>query len=98
MFPADNTCSLSGVINKWRESIDLEPIEMMDGPNLASALQIPFTYCWSPALVPKPLDWPSHIGIESSRIMLSFLADSILDRYLWIFLSLSPKVYPSTGP
>lgn len=54
---------LSGVINKWRESIDLEPVEMMDGPNLASTLQIPFTYCWSPALVPKPLDWPSHIDI-----------------------------------
>lgn len=32
------------------------------GPTLAQALKIPFTYCWSPALIPKPVDWPSHIG------------------------------------
>lgn len=35
---------------------------MFDGPLLAEALKIPFTYCWSPALVPKPEDWGSHIG------------------------------------
>jgi hypothetical protein len=25
-------------------------------------LKIPFTYCWSSTLVPKPLDWGEHIG------------------------------------
>lgn len=35
---------------------------MFDGPNLATMLKVPFTYCWSPALVPKPADWPSYIG------------------------------------
>lgn len=25
--------------------------------------RIPFTYCWSPSLIPKPSDWPSHIGV-----------------------------------
>lgn len=33
------------------------------GPVMASALKIPFTYCWSPALVPKPPDWPAHIDV-----------------------------------
>ncbi len=53
---------LGDIINKWRQKLDLEPIGLTDGPNLASTLKIPFTYCWSPALVPKPMDWPSHIG------------------------------------
>lgn len=24
---------------------------------------VPYTYCWSPSLVPAPLDWPSHINV-----------------------------------
>jgi hypothetical protein len=50
------------VINRWRATIDLEPIPMAEGPSLAETLKIPFTYCWSPALVPKPWDWAEHIG------------------------------------
>ena len=30
---------------------------------MAEALKVPFTYCWSPALMPKPQDWPAHIGM-----------------------------------
>ncbi|RAL15750.1 putative sterol glucosyltransferase [Aspergillus homomorphus CBS 101889] len=54
---------LGDVINRWRAGIDLEPIPLSEGPSLAETLKIPFTYCWSPALVPKPRDWPSHIDI-----------------------------------
>lgn len=36
---------------------------MFDGPTLASTLKVPFTYCWSPALVPKPADWPEYIDV-----------------------------------
>ncbi|KAK8202450.1 hypothetical protein IWZ01DRAFT_459914 [Phyllosticta capitalensis] len=54
---------LGDVINKWRVSIDLEPVPVTEGPNLNKTLQIPFTYCWSPALVPKPVDWQSHIDV-----------------------------------
>ncbi|KAH7378899.1 hypothetical protein BKA64DRAFT_736571 [Cadophora sp. MPI-SDFR-AT-0126] len=57
---------LGDVINKWRvSSLDLEAIPAMAGANLASYLELPFTYCWSPALVPKPFDWPSHIDIDN---------------------------------
>ena len=59
---ADRKTSLGDVINAFRDSLDLERINAAVGPNLAEMLQIPFTYCWSPALVPKPTDWPSHIG------------------------------------
>jgi hypothetical protein len=61
------TCRLGDVINKWRATLDLEPIAMVQGPSLAESLKIPFTYCWSPALVPKPKDWPAHIGKVSSE-------------------------------
>ncbi|KAK7052338.1 glycosyltransferase family 1 protein [Favolaschia claudopus] len=54
---------LGDVINKWRSSLDLQPVPLTEGPALAETLKIPFTYCWSPALVPKPLDWPAHIDV-----------------------------------
>ncbi|KAF5871600.1 putative sterol glucosyltransferase protein [Botrytis fragariae] len=54
---------LGDLINSFRESIDLEPIPYSEGPTLASSLKIPFTYCWSPALVPRPIDWPPQIDV-----------------------------------
>ncbi|KAF1836743.1 sterol glucosyltransferase [Decorospora gaudefroyi] len=54
---------LGDVINAFRSSLDLEHVPISVGPVLASALKIPFTYCWSPALVPKPVDWPAHIDV-----------------------------------
>jgi len=57
-----NAPSLQDVINSWRRTLDLEPVPFSEGPLLAETLEIPVTYCWSPALVPKPADWPSYIG------------------------------------
>ncbi|KAK4099183.1 glycosyltransferase family 1 protein [Parathielavia hyrcaniae] len=54
---------LGDIINDWRESLDLQLVPFSEGPGLAETLQIPFTYCWSPALVPKPDDWPAHIDV-----------------------------------
>ncbi|KAI9930242.1 hypothetical protein MW887_012054 [Aspergillus wentii] len=54
---------LGDVINSFRSTIDLEAVPMTEGPNLAETLKVPFTYCWSPALMPKPKDWPSHIDV-----------------------------------
>ncbi|KAF7717345.1 Sterol 3-beta-glucosyltransferase [Penicillium ucsense] len=54
---------LGDVINRFRSSIDLAPVPRTEGPCLAEALEIPMTYCWSPALVPRPTDWPSHIDV-----------------------------------
>lgn len=52
------------LINKFRE--DLLGLDSM-GPVWASTifqkLQVPFTYCWSPALIPKPVDWGSQISV-----------------------------------
>ncbi|KAJ7768348.1 hypothetical protein B0H16DRAFT_1785284 [Mycena metata] len=54
---------LGGIMNKWRESLDLQPVPMSEGPSLLDTQKIPFTFCWSPALVPKPDDWGSHIDV-----------------------------------
>ncbi|KFY94399.1 hypothetical protein V500_03298 [Pseudogymnoascus sp. VKM F-4518 (FW-2643)] len=55
---------LSDVINMWRRKVlNLEAVPAMAGPSLAEALKVPFTYCWSPALIPKPRDWPSYIDV-----------------------------------
>lgn len=54
--------SIGDLINDFRRTLDLEPVPFTEGPLLAEKLCIPTTYCWSPALVPKPLDWPSFIG------------------------------------
>ncbi|RMZ75605.1 hypothetical protein DV737_g5216, partial [Chaetothyriales sp. CBS 132003] len=56
---------LGDVINRFRErSLGLEPVSVMWAPGMISRLRIPWTYCWSPALIPKPLDWDSSIDIS----------------------------------
>lgn len=60
---------MGDVINHWRKGLGLEEIAMFEGPRLAEILKIPFTYCWSPALVPKPSDWPSYIGELSFNLL-----------------------------
>ncbi|GAB1310098.1 Sterol 3-beta-glucosyltransferase [Madurella fahalii] len=54
---------LGDIINAWRGTLDLEPVPFSEGPGLAENLKVPFTYCWSPALIPKPDDWPAHIDV-----------------------------------
>ncbi|KAJ7100284.1 sterol glucosyltransferase [Mycena belliarum] len=54
---------LGDIINKWRYTLDLEPVPLSEGPSLTETLKVPFTYCWSPALVPKPADWGPHIDV-----------------------------------
>ncbi|KFY22704.1 hypothetical protein V493_06383 [Pseudogymnoascus sp. VKM F-4281 (FW-2241)] len=54
---------LGDIVNDWRHSHDLTPVPLGEGPFLSDLLKVPTTYCWSPALVPKPLDWPEHIDV-----------------------------------
>lgn len=55
---------LGDVINAWREKLGLEYVSPTQGPMLAETLKIPHTYCWSPALIPKPADWAGHIDVS----------------------------------
>ncbi|OGM48486.1 putative sterol glucosyltransferase [Aspergillus bombycis] len=70
---------LGDLINAWRRNVlGLDPIPTTEGPNLVEALNVPFTYCWSPALIPKPKDWASHIGEDDTPhpyVILANFAD-----------------------
>ncbi|GME29016.1 hypothetical protein ETB97_009763 [Neofusicoccum parvum] len=87
---------LGDVINKWRKGLDLEEVPMSEGPDLADSLKIPFTYCWSPALVPKPRDWPSYIDVCGFffREPLQYTPPPELDEFL---IAGPPPVYIGFG-
>ena len=56
---------LGDLVNKLRT--DVLRIDELDSIWAASIIQrakIPFTYCWSPALIPKPKDWGGNIDIS----------------------------------
>ncbi|KAK5713116.1 hypothetical protein LTR15_011478 [Elasticomyces elasticus] len=55
---------LGDIINRFRKKcLGLEPVSSLWGPGMLQRLKIPHTYCWSPALMPKPKDWGSHISV-----------------------------------
>lgn len=52
------------VVNNFRTStLGLQPLTLRSGPGLVDRLKVPWTYCMSPALVPKPDDWMNHIDV-----------------------------------
>ncbi|KAG8888197.1 hypothetical protein FRB98_008215 [Tulasnella sp. 332] len=54
---------LGDIINKFRtKTLGLRPLTRMSGPSITDHLKIPWTYCFSGALIPKPKDWVNHIG------------------------------------
>ncbi|EXK27256.1 hypothetical protein FOMG_16318 [Fusarium oxysporum f. sp. melonis 26406] len=56
--------SLGDIINHWRrKSLNLDPISSTTATSMLSDQEVPYTYCWSPALVPKPADWPPYIDV-----------------------------------
>ncbi|GKT66114.1 glycosyltransferase family 1 protein [Colletotrichum tofieldiae] len=55
---------LGDVINRWRRNVlGLETLPESVGSELLDVAQVPYTYCWSPALIPKPKDWGPNIDI-----------------------------------
>lgn len=55
---------LGDVINRFRTKVlDLEPLSLIWAPGMLTRLHIPTTYCWSPALIPKPNDWGREVNI-----------------------------------
>ncbi|KAI9759288.1 MAG: hypothetical protein M4579_002417 [Chaenotheca gracillima] len=89
---------LGDLINKFREkTLGLEPISLMWAPGMATRLRIPFTYCWSPALIPKPKDWGPQISI-AGFYFLSLASNYTPDPELAAFLDDGPPpVYIGFG-
>ncbi|KAF2155263.1 glycosyltransferase family 1 protein [Myriangium duriaei CBS 260.36] len=89
---------LGDIINRFRQStLGLEPISLIWAPNMLSRLRIPHTYCWSPALIPKPRDWGNNISI-SGFYFLSLASNYTPDADLKAFLDAGPPpVYIGFG-
>jgi len=89
---------LGDVINRFRQqSLGLEPVSLMWAPNMLSRLKVPFTYCFSPALIPKPKDWGNHISL-SGFYFLSLASNFTPDAELQAFLEAGPPpVYIGFG-
>ncbi|KAF9874750.1 sterol glucosyltransferase [Colletotrichum karsti] len=76
---------LGDVINSWRrKELELEPVPASMGPGITTFLKIPHTYCWSPAVVPKPADWGPEIDVCGffMRDEPSFKPPADLDAFL----------------
>ncbi|KAH9211503.1 hypothetical protein DL95DRAFT_341666 [Leptodontidium sp. 2 PMI_412] len=89
---------LGDIINKFRkETLDLGIITQASAVSMLHRLRIPYTYCWSPALIPKPKDYGSHIDI-SGFYFLSLASNYQPDADLAAFLDAGPPpVYIGFG-
>ena len=45
------------------KTLGLEPVSTLWAPGQLFRLKVPYTYMWSPALIPKPADWGPEIDI-----------------------------------
>ncbi|KAI0881589.1 glycosyltransferase family 1 protein [Annulohypoxylon maeteangense] len=89
---------LGDVINRFRTKIlDLEPLSILWAPAVLTRLRVPYTYCWSPALIPKPNDWGQHIDI-AGFYFLNLASSYTPDPELAAFLAAGPPpVYIGFG-
>lgn len=59
---------IGDIINNFRTAtLGIPALSFRNGPGILDKLKVPWTYCMSPALVPKPNDWRKHIGVEVSH-------------------------------
>lgn len=55
---------LGDLVNDFRvKTLGLDPVSTLWAPGATYRLKVPFTYLWSPGLVPKPADWGSEVDI-----------------------------------
>ncbi|KAJ5801996.1 uncharacterized protein N7503_004446 [Penicillium pulvis] len=55
---------LGDLVNTFRKkSLALDALDHITAPSLIHRLQIPCSYLWSPAVLPKPIDWGENIDI-----------------------------------
>lgn len=89
---------LGDVINRFRtKALGLEPLSLIWAPGLLNRLKIPTTYCWSPALIPKPADWGTEISI-AGFFFLNLASNYTPEPELADFLAAGPPpVYIGFG-
>ena len=57
---------IGDLVNAFRQDIlKLPPVALVDGAALLEDNEVPFTYLWPAALVPRPADWGPHIDLAN---------------------------------
>ena len=52
------------LINDFRKTtLGLPALHTRQAVRLLIDERVPYTYCWSPSVVPRPADWPGHIDV-----------------------------------
>ncbi|TKA68789.1 hypothetical protein B0A49_10443 [Cryomyces minteri] len=90
---------LGDLVNKFRvKSLGLEPLTGLWAPGQMYRLGVPYTYMWSPTLVPKPKDWGPQIDI-GGFVFLELASNFKPPKDLAEFLDASeePPVYIGFG-
>lgn len=77
---------LGDLVNRFRiKTLGLEPVSTLWAPGQLFRLKVPYTYCWSPGLIPKPCDWGPEIDIAGFVFLdlaSSFKPPETLSRFL----------------
>ncbi|EHK98999.1 putative Sterol 3-beta-glucosyltransferase [Glarea lozoyensis 74030] len=64
MMGEKNPFGLGDLINNFRvKTLGLEPVSTLWAPGQLYRMKVPYTYLWSPGLIPKPADWGPEIDI-----------------------------------
>ncbi|CAF1106454.1 unnamed protein product [Adineta ricciae] len=62
--------SMRDIVNNFRrEVLSLPPLHTRQATFMMIDERVPYTYCWSPSLVPKPKDWADHINVSGFFIL-----------------------------
>lgn len=77
---------LGDLINDFRRNtLALDPVSTLWAPGATYRRQVPFTYMWSPGLIPKPADWGPMIDISGFVFLdlaTSFRPPADLEEFL----------------
>lgn len=81
------------LVNDFRkETLGLPALHTRQATYMMIDEHVPYTYCWSPTLVPKPNDWASHINVSGFFFLENdATADSKRPDELIEFLGLNEK-------
>jgi len=89
---------LGDIVNRFRErTLGLEPVSSLWAPGALYRMKVPYTYCWSPSLVPKPKDWGPEIDI-AGFVFLDLASNFKPEKDLEDFLNAGePPIYIGFG-
>ncbi|KAJ0166470.1 Sterol 3-beta-glucosyltransferase UGT80B1 [Colletotrichum tanaceti] len=77
---------LGDLVNDFRvKTLGLDAVSTLWAPGATYRLHVPFTYLWSPGLVPKPQDWGQEIDVSGFVFLdlaSTFKPPSDLEKFL----------------